>query len=320
MNLVRILRDPERQNLKKWFCSNFPNPGISEKKDIIVPLPDTTSSYSGEIGTAFDYLFRFNLERINQNKIIKKDWVAEDGYAWVMAPFWISKKKTIQIGYKNKSTVNRIQFEEFLTNIFDKAKLDYQKFINDGIVNDELIKSCIILAKFDVKVRSGITDTNFDNINNIEVEEIHKLISVVPWKLFKAKSCCYINPSFGTKASYVCSADADLIIDSTLIDIKTTKRLIIRREDLNQIIGYFLLSLIGGINKNIPVNINKIGFYYVRYGELLIYDVSEYFNKSEFDERIVNEFICLIKDRSLEYSITNVSRRKPYYKLNGIKL
>lgn len=40
----------------------------------------------------------------------------------------------------------------------------------------------------------------------------------------------------------------DLLLDNSLIDIKTTKYLELKRDYLNQLIGYYILFLIGGID------------------------------------------------------------------------
>jgi len=61
-------------------------------------------------------------------------------------------------------------------------------------------------------------------------------------------------------------ADGDLIIDDTLIDIKTTKHLTFEREFFNQLIGYYVLSCIGGIDDCGRGKIKHVAIYYARYG------------------------------------------------------
>ena len=250
MSLTSILRKERgRTNLKNWFRHYFPNPGLKIKMDIIVSPVNSSGAYNGEIGTALDYLMRFNLERLNKKNYIAKDhWVAEAGLELILIPFEIQKTKEITIGFYRDRQVNRIQFKKFLETEYDKTKKNYKKFIKDGKFTNDLIKSAIFLAKLDIKFRTGITDSNLDNIEQEKIEEILKLINIVPWKIFKAKKHCYLNPTFGIGSLLVGGADADLIIDNTLIDIKSSRNLKLGREDLSQIIGYYLLSLIGGIN------------------------------------------------------------------------
>ena len=80
-------------------------------------------------------------------------------------------------------------------------------------------------------------------------------------------------------------ADADLIIDNTLIDIKTTKNLKLDRSHLNQVLGYYVLSLIGGINNN-PNDrpIENIGLYFARHGELWTLPLHKFGDQRKFEE------------------------------------
>lgn len=300
MSLTSILRNKYRRNIKDWFRYHFPNPGLGDKLDIVVSPKQIHSSYAGEIGTAFDYLVRFNLERINKETFISKDyWVAELGLELVLRPFQLSKEEIISIGYYRDRQVNREKFMDFLESEFQQAKKRYEKFIKDGRLTKDLIKSSIFLAKLDVKYRTGITDANLDNIETDKVDELKKLFAIVPWDKLTAKKRCILNPTFGKGSLLVGGADADLIIDNTLIDIKSSKNLKLKRRDLNQIIGYHLLSIIGGINGKKTPKIKQIGIYFARYGHIWQMPLSDYYNPKDF-EKFADEFVKLIKDPSLE--------------------
>jgi hypothetical protein len=70
MSLTSILKkEKNRSNIKNWFRQNFENPWQKEKVDIMVTPRLPHSSHAGEIGTAFDYLMRFNLERLNKKTL-----------------------------------------------------------------------------------------------------------------------------------------------------------------------------------------------------------------------------------------------------------
>lgn len=200
MSLTSILKKEKgRINLKSWFQYHFPNPGLKDSPEIIVPPFNTNSSYVGEIGTAFDYLIRFNLERINKKTIISKDsWVAESGLESILLNFEISKEKYISIGYYRDRPVNRIKFKKFLETEFDKAKKNHKEFIKNGKMTKDLIKSSLFLAKLDVKYRAGITDSNLDNIEPEKIVELKKLIDIVPWNDFKSENHCFLPPLLAT--------------------------------------------------------------------------------------------------------------------------
>src|SRR5690606_17537093 len=113
------------------------------------------------------------------------------------------------------------------------------------------------------------------------------------------KKHCIVNPTFGKGSSLVGGADADLIIDNTLIDIKSSKNLKLERGDLNQIIGYHLLSIIGGINGKKTPKIKEIGIYFASYGHIWKMPLSDYYKPKDYEE-FAEEFTQLVMDSSLE--------------------
>ncbi|RLJ00615.1 MAG: hypothetical protein DRP08_06425 [Candidatus Aenigmatarchaeota archaeon] len=51
---------------------------------------------------------------------------------------------------------------------------------------------------------------------------------------FKPKKICILNPTFGRASELVHGADCDLVIDDTIIDIKTTQETKFRRDYFSQ--------------------------------------------------------------------------------------
>lgn len=105
--------------------------------------------------------------------------------------------------------------------------------------------------------------------------------------LFSPKKKIILNPTFGEGSTLVGGADADLIIDNTLIDIKTTKDLKISRPIFNQLIGYYLIYLIGGIDNHKDVNIENLGIYFSRYNVLWTISTKEIGNQEDFNKAIM---------------------------------
>ena len=77
-----------------------------------------------------------------------------------------------------------------------------------------------------------------------------------------------LNPTFDGSAD-VRGADADLIVDSTLIEIKTTKRKDLKRDWLYQLLGYVLLDYTN------RYDIQRIAFYMARQGILIEWDLED---------------------------------------------
>ena len=98
----------------------------------------------------------------------------------------------------------------------------------------------------------------------------------------------------------------------TLIDLKVTKNLKIEREYFNQIIGYYILSLIGKINFEYSGKIIKnVAIYFARHGLLWKIPVS-----SLGDEKKIEAF----KTWFVSYFKTLKTERKKALKKPALKV
>ena len=148
--------------------------------------------------------------------------------------------------------------------MLNHAKKHYEHFIKTGNITDDLIKSALSLASLDAVLRAGrifeIPPTTKDDIADIE-----NLLSVMKNSgLLRPKTRAFLNPTFGEGSHLVSGADADLIIDKTLIDIKTTKSISFTQDMYNQLLGYYSLSTF----KDKLGDITNLGIYFSRYGVL----------------------------------------------------
>ena len=144
-----------------------------------------------------------------------------------------------------------------------------------------------MLSKLDVIFRAGYIVEDIEFINNKDVEDLRKFLSLVDSELFKTNKVCILNPTFGEGSKLVGGADADLVVDDMLIDVKTVKKLTFSRKYLDQLIGYYALYKIGGID-GMPIQneINKLGVYFSRYGYLYWYDLDDIIDENRFPEFI----------------------------------
>lgn len=92
-----------------------------------------------------------------------------------------------------------------------------------------------------------------------------------------------LNPSFGEASGLVGGADADLIIDERLIEIKTTTRWSFPRRTFDQLLGYHILMHIGGVDgvPDLPT-IETYGIYYSRHARLYTFPVREVMDEERF--------------------------------------
>jgi hypothetical protein len=268
MSLTSILSAKENQALRDKLKADFLRPEFNLKTEI--KAPPLTNNY-GIVGTAFDYLTRFQLRYVNRDIAVQRgNWVADHAFSLLSAR-WVSE--------------GAIDVLEMVTEQYNRTKSNYADYIQNGNLTDELIENAIFLAKLDNYFRAKVIEQSFDAHNPEDIKDLKALVSLLDLDKFVAKEKCYFNPTFGAGSSLVGGADADLIIDNTLIDIKTTKHLKLEREHLNQVIGYYILSLIGGVNNNPDEQpIENIGIYFARHGELWTIPIRQLGTQSKFED------------------------------------
>jgi hypothetical protein len=254
MSLTSFLSIP---SVRSEFLNTFDF--ISPKLSAEMKAPPQTQNYS-LVGTAFDYLLRFHIERLNPQSITRS-WVAEDAVE-----------------------LTRVQpkIYEKLKMLLDRSKEEHELFLKNGTLSKGILVSSILLAKLDLIYRAGRLDPNLFTIDDGDIVDLKNLISITDFSVFKAKGVSALNPTFGDASLLVGGADADFIIDDTLIDLKTTKNLKLDRDYYNQLVGYYILSKLGGIDDLQDHAIKKFGIYFSRHGLLYTMPVSDIENNSNF--------------------------------------
>lgn len=293
MSLTSILKGKEFKELREKFAYDFLKPAFNIKTEL--KAPPLTNNYT-IVGTAFDYLMRFYLQHLNKNTFVQQDmWVADEAYKELFGQLSQTQEKKIITGFYRDKSFKTKDLLKLINDQYSQTKNNYKKFVINGKLSDEFIANTIFLAKLDVYYRAGIIDSNFDYHEPDDIKDIKAMLSLVDHKYFIAKKKCYFNPEFGEGSTLVGGADADLIIDNTLIDIKATKHLKLDRQHLNQILGYYILSLIGGVNKSPKARpIKNIGIYFARHGELWTVPLSQFGNAQKF-HNFKDWFIKFIK-------------------------
>jgi hypothetical protein len=275
MSLTSFIKNPD---VRKKFKDEFPRQPVPRKKEPIAP--PLTKHYA-LVGTAFDYLLRFYLKRLNP-KAKTSRWVAE------MVPDLLVDDERLQ------KKAQRVVAD---------AKKAYAHYLKSGKIDKRLLKSVLSLAQLDPIYRSGTNEFGIGKSDELDLQDLKALISLVDPRLFKAKKVIVLNPTFGSASDLVGGADADMLIDNTLIDVKTTKELKVRRDSYNQLIGYYILATIGGIS-GVRRNhsIERLGFYYSRFGELYTFNVKDAIDPGRF-----RSFVRWFRDRAEEEELMGFS-------------
>jgi len=251
MSLTSFIKIPV---IKEIFRKEFPM--MQSKLEGEFKAKPITKNYS-LVGTAFDYLFRFYLEQKNPD-CITKGWIAEESVLVLDA-------------MRNKHPKWNDEMDEAskkMKNFLEESKKSHADFLSKGTLDEKIVRTAVILAQMDVFYRSGSLPSNLGVVEEGDVEDLRNLISILDPDMFRAKKHCFLNPTFGYGSTLVGGADADLIVDDTLIDVKTTKYLSFTRDQFNQLIGYFILSKLGKINETEDIPISKMGIYFSRHGVL----------------------------------------------------
>lgn len=243
------------------FLSTITRPNSKLDKPILAP--PLTSNYQ-LVGIAFDYLLRFYLERINVGSKTSV-WAAEEG--------------VILLDPLEGTSDNYERAKSHL----DDARNLYQSFIEDGCLTDELISAAIRLAHLEGTRRSGaFNEADLMTFDERDIADLRQLMSLVREQEFSSRKACYLNPTFGSTGS-----NADLIIDDKLIDIKTTKDLVLDRRHLHQLVQYYILLSLEGIDvgRKRHVNyfeevceVNQICIYFSRHGYLHLMKIANLIN------------------------------------------
>ena len=188
------------------------------------------------------------------------------GFSWMPKEDYIEDKRGTLLRFSELETKVR--------QIVERARVDYADYLSSGLLTDKLVESTLLLAQVDTIFRAKVVDKNLGDVHKEDIEDLSKLISLIDLQFFKASRLCLLNPTFGDASLLVGGADADLVIDDAIIDIKTTKNFGLDREDFNQLMGYFVLHEIAGFGNLAPrQSITRVGIYFARFGYLHTIDL-----------------------------------------------
>lgn len=216
--------------------------------------PPLSTNYA-LVGTAFDYLLRFYCARINP-EAKQGQWVGKAG-----------------LDILRRSGNARIY--EMANGLFEQAQRYYLEYLQTGELKEQLLAGTIHLAKLDGIYRGhglgNLSESNLMDVDDLDIADLRALMSLVREENFKARKRCVLNPSFGIASVLVRGADADIIVDDQLIDIKTTKNPGLDRSYVHQLIGYHVLSALQRVHdfeKDYQATsiLKRVSIYFSRHG------------------------------------------------------
>jgi hypothetical protein len=208
----------------------------------------------GAVGTAYDYCLRLALIRtheLSHNEL--------ESFVGI---------KYYKKWYKTEPNL-RSRMERHLSII-----VDYLMFNLSNATS--LFEASLFLAKFDSEYRSGRPISDLE-IKHQDVAEVARVIegSDLEWT---SGEKVLLGPVFSRSGSEsTIKADGDLIVGTTLVDVKTSGHMQLR-ENFRQLLGYYILNK---LPKTPALIIDRIGVYYPRFDFFLSLPISEFLSESQ---------------------------------------
>jgi len=103
------------------------------------------------------------------------------------------------------------------------------------------------------------------------------------------KKNAILNPTFGDFSKIVGGADADIIIDGVLIDLKTRNKLGYVGDDFAQLFGYAAMA------QKISMNLKTVGIYHARFGVFTSVKLDNPLLPPEFLDKYLKKIIQIAK-------------------------
>lgn len=215
---------------------------------------------------------------------------------------------------------------------YEYATMQLQNYI-DGEDNstNNIIQHCFFLAKLDICYRKAAIPSDlsqfFTPATPDEVIEIKEMAlkfgkSFIP-RVLRHESKIIFNPNFGFGECLIGETECDIIIDKTIIDLRTDIGTSYPRDRVTKSMVHFLLTEINRDfgNKENAFPIDNLVFYSARYGETEIlsledidqYDITKAVNKFTLATNAEHKFDQMIAKEKYKNAPNNVNSQEQYY-------
>jgi len=241
---------------KPFFAQHVRRPTVRPELPILVePTRDPSL-----IGSAVDYAFRYGCRACWD--VEEKEAVAWHGVNRLLFAYGPRAQAY-------KTAVSRVQAAERRMDAFE----DVEDFGPEEAV------ACLHLARMEVFARGGPVD-RFVHLLEVQpdqgqIDEVVRMFGLVTWDAFDPSERMLLNPTFGRGSDLVDGADADLVIDDLLVEIKTLKKSALHAGTIRQLVGYAVLANTYGVMGDTGTPITRLGVWYARSGEFISWDLDE---------------------------------------------
>ncbi len=240
------------------------------------------------VGTAFDYMLRFELQR-RAPYAVSREWVAEQ------APEIIWRKTNS--GSTGMDLFAQADPKDYMPPellakrarlLVENAKTAFAAYLKLKDPNEanrtEIAGHAIRLAKLDSVIRAFKLEPSFEEAAPEDIQDLLELLAVVPFPELLLGKPLLLNPTFEQTSHIVGGADVDAICGDLLVDFKTTKNDEIDAVVLDQVLGYLLLARKQRLTDPTFPIINRVGLYFCRQGYLWSMGTDSWVSLPEFSE------------------------------------
>lgn len=315
MNLTSFISN---RDVREKFSEAVTVPRRATKVPI---LAKSLSKDPSLVGTAFDYAFRFFLKRLYSDAV-ETQWICEkvlvprkwgeyepgsllqsairDKYAEVVrvpggTPVpngWDFSGE--QDDWEEHTKYPDDSFIEKIHSIAEKqvaeAREHYEQYKTSGVTDTEFFRSMQNIAKLDFVYRTGKLFHDIESSDDNVTEDLRNLFVLLDESKFLGHKYCILNPDLGGAVPAIHSADADVIFDDSIIELKTTAKNSLAKGFFHQLIGYFILLNVDEKQRyNEMIKVQEIGIYFSRYAEFITFPLRDLIDDQGID--LLSEFV-----------------------------
>ncbi|WP_276247546.1 hypothetical protein [Haladaptatus sp. YSMS36] len=264
-------------HVRERFDETYPNQGNRPQSEMVAP-PQTTNY--ALIGTAFDYLLRFYLE-IEVDEVRASPWVAE-----------VARDVATDYYPDRVDEVNAV---------LNRARSNLDTYHKTGTISRNLLEASLDLARIDRIYRDGTVPEDLGRYAEGDIIDLIQLIHTATDADVFAGESAVLNPEFGWASQLMAGADADVILDGALIDVKVTKIPTFKADYWRQLVGYLVcadihasLSESGyyterGFDQSVNTpfqslpEVTTFGVFFARHGEFISYPASLVYDHPDYE-------------------------------------
>lgn len=240
MSLTSLLKIP---SVRAEFAKRVRVPELPSS--LVMRVPRKTAD-PAKMGTALDYGIRFALRRkysaIHSGKLI--------------AELALHSRVAMQRG--TRASIQKI---------IEQGKMELE---NATGATESFAYWCFQLANLDIIMRQRQLPKQIPMVpTEHDIREFRALMKIAVGVWYPVERYCLLNPTFGEGSSLVGGADADVVQDGIIIDIKTVAKPNLA-DVLYQLVGYYVLADSYEVD-GLPAGekITEVAVYFARHGSLI---------------------------------------------------